>query len=116
LSLIIPIGCYQVVIFLKPLTKLRSFDSPCASDVLLAIKEHLVCSANFHCFGHTQSYLWKLSVIVDGALGCLFLSVTFSHRERKLIAKLVSFLLTSESMQLKLYSLGEACLKVCLSG
>jgi hypothetical protein len=26
--------------------KFRSFDSPCASHVLLAIKEHIVCGAN----------------------------------------------------------------------
>jgi hypothetical protein len=35
---------------------------------------------------------------------------------KKPIAWLVSFTLTSESMQLKSYSLGEACLKVYLSG
>jgi hypothetical protein len=34
---------------------------------------------------------------------------------KKLIAKLVNFLLTSESVQLMPYSLGEACLKVSLS-
>jgi hypothetical protein len=34
---------------------------------------------------------------------------------KKLIAWLVNFHLTSESVQLKSYSLGEACLNVCLS-
>jgi hypothetical protein len=55
-----------------------------------------------------KSYLCKLIVIVHGPLGRLLLSVTTPGRERKLIARLVNFLLTSESMQLKLYSLGEA--------
>jgi hypothetical protein len=63
-----------------------------------------------------KSYLWKLTVIVHGPLGCLLLSVTFPCGERKLIVRLVNFHLTSESMQLKLYSLGEACLKVGLPG
>jgi hypothetical protein len=58
--------------------KLRSFGSPCASQkVLLAIKEHLVCGANSHCFGCTQLLSFKLAVIVHGLLGCLLLSVTF---------------------------------------
>jgi hypothetical protein len=55
-----------------------------------------------------KSYLCKLTVIVHGPLGRLLLSVTTPCRERKLIARLVNFLLTSESVQLKSYSLGEA--------
>jgi hypothetical protein len=35
---------------------------------------------------------------------------------KKPIAWLVDFPLTSESVQFKPYSLGEVCLKVCLSG
>jgi hypothetical protein len=52
--MIIPVGHYHVVIFSKPLTKLCSFDSPCASHALLAIQEHLVCGANSPCFGRAQ--------------------------------------------------------------
>jgi hypothetical protein len=55
-----------------------------------------------------KSYLCKLTMIVYGPLGCLLLSVTTPCRERKLISRLVNFLLTSESVQLKPYSLGEA--------
>jgi hypothetical protein len=55
-----------------------------------------------------KRYLSTLTVIVHGPLGCLLLSVTTPCRERKLITRLVNFLLTSESMQLKPYSLGEA--------
>jgi hypothetical protein len=55
-----------------------------------------------------KSYLCKLTVIVHGPLGHL-LSITISCRERKPIVRLVYFLLTFESMHLKLYdSLGEA--------
>jgi hypothetical protein len=63
-----------------------------------------------------KSYLCKLTVIVHGPLGHLLLSVTIPCRESKLIARLVNFLLTSESVQLKSYSLGEAYLKVRLAG
>jgi hypothetical protein len=55
-----------------------------------------------------KSYLFKLTVIVHGPLGRLLLSITTPCRERKLIARLVNFLLTSESMLLRPYSLGEA--------
>jgi hypothetical protein len=55
-----------------------------------------------------KSYLYKLTMIVHGPLGRLLLSVTTPCRERKLISRLVNFLLTSESVQLKSYSLGEA--------
>jgi hypothetical protein len=55
-----------------------------------------------------KSYLCKLTMIVHGPLGHLLLSVTTPCQERKLISRLVNFLLTSESVQLKLYSLGEA--------
>jgi hypothetical protein len=55
-----------------------------------------------------KSYLCKLTMIVHGPLGRLLLSVTTPYRERKLIVRLVNFLLTSESVQLELYSLGEA--------
>jgi hypothetical protein len=61
-------------------------------------------------------YLCELTVISHGPLGRLLLSVTTPCRETKLIARLVNFFLTSESVQLKSYSLGEACLKVGLSG
>jgi hypothetical protein len=54
LSLIIPAGRYQVVIFSKPITKLFSSDSPCASHALLVIQEHLVCDANSPCSGRAQ--------------------------------------------------------------
>jgi hypothetical protein len=56
----------------------------------------------------SKRYISKLTMIVHGPLGCLLLSVTTPCREKKLIARLVNFLLTSESVQLKLYSLGEA--------
>jgi hypothetical protein len=61
-------------------------------------------------------YHCELTVIVSRPLGRHLLSVSFSCRERKLIARLVNFFLTSESAHLKPHSLGEACLKVCLSG
>jgi hypothetical protein len=61
-----------------------------------------------------KCYPYKLTVIIHGPLERLFLSVTIPCRERKLIARLVNFLLTSESVQLKSYSLGEAYLKVDL--
>jgi hypothetical protein len=32
----------------------HSLDSPCASHVLLAIKEHIVCGAISHCFSRAQ--------------------------------------------------------------
>jgi hypothetical protein len=55
-----------------------------------------------------NNYLCKLIVIVHGPLGRLLLSITIHCRERRLIARLVNFVLTSESVQLKPYSLGEA--------
>jgi hypothetical protein len=58
--------------------------------------------------GVRKSYLCKLTVIVHGSLERLLLSVTTPCRERKLIARSVNFLLTFESVQLTLYSLGEA--------
>jgi hypothetical protein len=61
-------------------------------------------------------YHCELTMIVSRPLGCHLLSVSFPRRERKPIARLVNFFLTSESVQLQPYSLGEACLKVCLSG
>jgi hypothetical protein len=57
----------------------------------------------------------KLTVMVPRPLGRLLLSVTSPCRERKLTARLVDFLLTFESVQLKPYSMGEAYLKVGLS-
>jgi hypothetical protein len=63
-----------------------------------------------------KSYLCKLTVIIHEPLGRLLLSVTIPCREREPITKLVNFLLTSESMQSKPYSLGEAHLKVGLHG
>jgi hypothetical protein len=56
-----------------------------------------------------------MTLSIHRPLGCLLLSVTFPCRERKPIARLVNFLLTSESVQLIPYTLCEACLKsVCL--
>jgi hypothetical protein len=56
----------------------------------------------------------RITVIVHGPLGCPLQCVTFPCRVRKLIARLVNFLLASEAVQLKPYSLGEAYLKVSL--
>jgi hypothetical protein len=91
-------------------------DLPCVSHALLAIQEHLVCGANSCCFGHVQMLSCKLTMIISEPLGCHLLSITFHCRERKSIARLVNFLLTSESVQLQSYSLGEAYLKVSLPG
>jgi hypothetical protein len=91
-------------------------DSPCASHALLAIQEHLICGANSCCFGRAQMLSCKLTVIVSGPLGGYLLSVTFPCQEIKPIARLVNFLLTSDSVQLQSYSLGEAYLKVSLPG
>jgi hypothetical protein len=63
-----------------------------------------------------KSYLWELTMIVHGPLGCLLLSATFLCWERKSIARLVNFLLTFEFVQLKSYSLGKSYLKVSLPG
>jgi hypothetical protein len=52
----------------------------------------------------------------QGPLGRLLLSVTIPCRERKPIVGWVNFLLTSEYVQSKPYSLGKAYLKVSLSG
>jgi hypothetical protein len=104
---LLPLGLY-----LAP----HPLDSPYASHALLAIQEHLVCGANSWCFGHAQRLSCKLTMIVSGPLGCPPLSITDPCRERKLIARLVNFLLTSKSVQLMSYSLGEAYLKVSLSG
>jgi hypothetical protein len=61
-------------------------------------------------------YHCELTVIVSRPLGRHLLSVSFPCRERKPITRLVNFFLTSESAYLKPHSLGEACLKVRLSG
>jgi hypothetical protein len=61
-------------------------------------------------------YHCELTMIVSRPLGRHLLSVSFPYRERKPIARLVNCLLTSESVQLQSYSLGEAYLKVSLSG
>jgi hypothetical protein len=63
-----------------------------------------------------RSYHCKLTVIIQGTLGHHLLSVNSPCRERKLIARSVDFLLTSEFVQLMWYSLGEAYLKVGLPG
>jgi hypothetical protein len=60
----------------------------------------------------SKSYLCKLIMILHGPLGQLLLSVTTPCREGKPIARLVNFLLITESMQSVPYSLGEAYLKV----
>jgi hypothetical protein len=64
----------------------------------------------------SNCYHYELIVIVSRPLGRHLLSVSFPCRERKPIARLVNFFLTSESAHLKPHSLGEACLKVRLSG
>jgi hypothetical protein len=91
-------------------------NSPCASHALLATQEHLICGANSCCFGHAQMLSCILVVIVRGPLGCHLLSVTIPCREGEPIARLMNFLLTSESAQLKPHSCGKAYLKVGLSG
>jgi hypothetical protein len=106
------LGHYLLEVYLTP----HSLDSPCASHTLLAIMEHLVCGANSRLFDRAQLLSCKLTVIAHTPLGRLLLSVTTPCRERKPISMLVSFLLTSESMQSMSYSLGEAYLKVGLRG
>jgi hypothetical protein len=59
-----------------------------------------------------KSYLVMPTVIIHGPIRRLLLSVTTPYQERKPITRLVRFLLTSESVQLMSYSLGEAYLKV----
>jgi hypothetical protein len=82
----------------------HSLNSPCASHAMLAIMEHPCLCA--------LTLVDLITVIFYGPLGCLLLSITLPCRERRSIARLVNFLLTSEFMQSKLYSLGEAYLKV----
>jgi hypothetical protein len=72
------------------------------------------CGANSRWFDSTQCYLRELNVIIRGPLGCLLLSIIILYWEREPIARVVNFLLISESVQSKSYSLGEACLKVGL--
>jgi hypothetical protein len=105
-------GLLLIEVYLAP----HSLNSPCASHTLLAIQEHHICGANSCCFGHIQMLSRKLTVIVSGPLGHPPISITDPCRERKPIARLVNFLFTSESMQSMSYSLGEAYLKVSLSG
>jgi hypothetical protein len=105
-------GLLPLELYLAP----HPLDSPCASHAMLAIQEHLVCGANSCCFSRTQMLPCKQTVIVSRPLGRPPLSVTDHCRERKPIAKLVNFLMTSKSVQLMSYSLGEAYLKVSLSG
>jgi hypothetical protein len=106
------VGRYLLEVYLTP----HSLNSPCASHALLATQEHLICGANSCCFGRAQILSCKLTVSVSGHLGCLLLSVTIPYWEGEPIARLVNFLLTSKSVHLKSYSLGEACLKVGLPG
>jgi hypothetical protein len=61
-------------------------------------------------------YHCELTMIVSRPLRRHLLSVSFSCQERKPIARLVNFLLTSESAQLKPHSFGEAYFKVSLPG
>jgi hypothetical protein len=49
------LGRYLFEVYLAP----HPLDSLCASHVLLAVKEHLVCGANSHCFSHTQKLSLK---------------------------------------------------------
>jgi hypothetical protein len=64
----------------------------------------------------SNCYHCELTVIVSRPLGRHLLSVSFPYRERKPFARLVDFLLISEAVQLKPYSLGEAYFKVSLPG
>jgi hypothetical protein len=105
-------GLLPLELYLAP----HPLDLSCASHALLAIQEHLVCGANSCGFDYTQTLSCKLTVIVSGPLRRHLLSITIPCQERKPIARLVNFLLTSESVQLKSYSLGEAGLKVGLPG
>jgi hypothetical protein len=89
-------------------------DSSCASHVLLAIKEHFVCGANSHCFGHAPKLSLEANCECPWTLRMSSPKCHLPCQERKLITRLVNFLLTSEFMQLKPYSLGEAYLKVGL--
>jgi hypothetical protein len=103
-------GLLPLELYLAP----HPLDLPCASHAMLAIQEHLVCGANSCGFSLAPMLSCKLTVIVSGPLGHHLLSVTFPCQGRKPITRLVNFLLTSGSMQLKSYSLGEAGLKVSL--
>jgi hypothetical protein len=60
--------------------------------------------------------LGKPSLSFYGPVGRLLRSFTIPFQECKPVTRLVAFLLTSEFMQLKPYSLDEAYLKVGLSG
>jgi hypothetical protein len=55
----------------------HSSDSPCASHVMLAIMEHLVCGTNSHCFSRTQKPSLEANHDCSGPLGRPLLSVTF---------------------------------------
>jgi hypothetical protein len=55
-------GLLPLKLYLAP----HPLDLPCASHVLLAIKEHLVCCANSHYFGRAQLLSCKLTVIFHG--------------------------------------------------
>jgi hypothetical protein len=105
-------GLLLLELYLEP----HPLDLPCASHTLLATQEHLICGANSCYFGRAQMLSCKLTMSVSGHLGRLLLSVTIPCREGEPIASLVNFLLTSESVHLKSYSLGEACLEVGLLG
>jgi hypothetical protein len=100
---LVAINCFQCPLLdwyvLEAYFTLHSLDSPCAVDLVVHI-----------------CYLGKPPLIIPRPLGRLLLSITIHWRERKLIARLVNFLLTSESMQSMSYPLGEAYLKVSLIG
>jgi hypothetical protein len=58
-------GLLPLELYLAP----HPLDLPCASHVMLAIKEHLVCGASSRWFGHAEMLSCKLIVIVHGPLG-----------------------------------------------
>jgi hypothetical protein len=105
-------GRYLLEVYLAP----HSLNSPCASHVLLAIKEHLVCGVNSPCFGRAQKLSLEVNCDCSWTLRMSSPKYHQSLLRKKPIARLVNFHLTSESVQLKPYSLGEAYLKVGLPG
>jgi hypothetical protein len=109
-------GLFQVVISLKSISHLVHWIHlfhftlywPSSSTLFVALTLGVsVTPRCYHC---------KLIVIVHGPLWRLLLSVTIPCREREPITRLVNFLLTSESIQSKPYSLSEAYLKAGLPG
>jgi hypothetical protein len=106
------LACYLLELYLVPTHWIHfaclTFRWP--SSITLFVALNLVDSISPNC------YLGKPSLSIHGPLGCRLQSVAITCRERKLIARFVNFLSTSESVELKPYSLCEAYLKVGVSG